>query len=120
MQDREQARLSSGEPGAVDYPPTRVAWYVTALLTATFIFSFVDRQILNLLVEPIQQDLDLSDTEVSLLQGLGFVATYILLSIPIGRLVDTRSRINIIAGGIAVWSVATAACAPTIGTTTSG
>lgn len=100
----------SGTAAGVGYPPAGIAWYVTLLLTVVFIFSFVDRQILNLLVGPIQQDLGLSDTEVSLLQGLGFVATYVLLSIPIGRLVDTRSRIGIIAGGIAVWSAATAAC----------
>ncbi|KGE03028.1 spinster family MFS transporter [Pseudohaliea rubra] len=93
-----------------DYPSPRRAWGVTLLLTVVFVFSFVDRQILNLLVGPIQQDLDLSDTQVSLLQGLGFVATYVLLSIPIGRLVDTRRRTSIIACGVAFWSFATAAC----------
>ena len=93
-----------------DYPSPRRAWGVTFLLTVVFVFSFVDRQILNLLVGPIQQDLDLNDTQVSLLQGFGFVATYVLLSIPIGRLVDTRRRISIIAFGVAFWSLATAAC----------
>lgn len=92
------------------YPSATSAWYVTFILTVAFVFSFIDRQILNLLVGPIQRDLNLNDTEISLLQGLGFVATYILLSIPVGRLVDTRNRTNIIAAGIAVWSVATAAC----------
>ena len=74
------------------YPSPRRAWRVTALLTLIFVFSFIDRQILNLLVGPIQQDLGLSDTQISLLQGPGFVATYVLLSVPIGRLVDTRGR----------------------------
>ncbi len=92
------------------YPSARHAWLVTGLLTLVFIFSFIDRQILNLLVGPIQRDLDLNDTEVSLLQGLGFVATYVLLSVPIGRLVDTRGRLRIIAAGVAIWSIATAAC----------
>lgn len=92
------------------YPSPRRAWGVTFLLTVVFVFSFVDRQILNLLVGPIQQDLNLNDTQVSLLQGFGFVATYVLLSIPIGRLVDTRRRISIIAFGVAFWSLATAAC----------
>lgn len=95
---------------ATEYPSPRRAWTVTGLLTVVFVFSFVDRQILNLLVGPIQKDLGLSDTEVSLLQGFGFVATYVLLSIPIGRLVDTRRRISIIAFGVAFWSLATAAC----------
>ncbi len=101
---------SQPNPSEHEYPLPRTAWYVTGLLTVIFIFSFIDRQVLNLLVGPIQSDLKLSDTQVSLLQGLGFVATYVLLSIPLGRLVDTRKRINIIAGGIAVWSIATAAC----------
>ena len=92
------------------YPSPRRAWRVTALLTLIFVFSFIDRQILNLLVGPIQQDLGLSDTQISLLQGPGFVATYVLLSVPIGRLVDTRGRLTIIAAGVAIWSVATAAC----------
>lgn len=92
------------------YPSPWRAWRVTGLLTVIYVFSFVDRQVLNLLVGPIQSDLGLSDTEVSLLQGFGFVATYVLLSIPIGRLVDTRNRVTIIALGVAFWSVATAAC----------
>jgi MFS family permease len=110
MRSNERQSTGSDADSHTPYPSARVAWSVTALLTVAFVFSFVDRQILNLLVGPIQRDLNLTDTEISLLQGLGFVATYILLSIPIGRLVDTRSRIGIIAAGIAVWSVATAAC----------
>lgn len=92
------------------FPPPRRAWAVTIILTLAFVLSFIDRQILNLLVGPIQQDLLLSDTQVSLLQGFAFVATYVVLSIPIGRLVDTRRRMSILAGGIAFWSLATAAC----------
>lgn len=49
----------------------RRAWLASALLTLIFVFSFIERQILNLLVGPIQRDLDLSDTQMSLLQGLG-------------------------------------------------
>jgi len=92
------------------YPSARRAWAVTLLLTVAFVFSFIDRQILNLLVGPIQDDLGFTDTQVSMLQGFAFVATYVLLSVPIGRLVDTRRRVSILAGGIAFWSLATAAC----------
>ena len=62
----------------------RAAWWALILLTATYTFSFVDRQIINLLVDPIRADLSLSDSEVSFLQGLAFVMPYVLLSIPIG------------------------------------
>ncbi|PLW83778.1 MFS transporter [Kineobactrum sediminis] len=72
--------------------------------------SFIDRQIVNLLVEPIQADLAISDTQVSLLQGFAFILTYILFSIPLGRLADTHSRKWIVAGGVLFWSLATAAC----------
>lgn len=92
------------------YPGPGLAWYVTFLLTCAYMLSFVDRQILNLLVEPIRKDLAISDTQISLLQGFAFVATYILFSIPLGRLVDTGRRTFLIAGGITFWSLATAAC----------
>lgn len=113
-QDGKRSPAPATTPATGDgqhrYPSPRRAWLATALLTLIFVFSFIDRQILNLLVGPIQQDLGLNDTQMSLLQGLGFVATYVLLSVPIGRLVDTRGRLAIIAGGVAIWSVATAAC----------
>lgn len=95
---------------ADSYPSPSLAWYVTILLTVVFILSFVDRQILNLLVEPIQEDLGLTDTQFSLLQGFAFVGANVFVSIPLGRLVDTKRRTFIIAGGIFVWSLATAAC----------
>ena len=53
-------------------PSPRHAWWALALLTATYTFSFVDRQIVNLLVDPIRADFGLSDSQVSFLQGLAF------------------------------------------------
>ena len=88
----------------------RLAWYATILLTVTYTFSFIDRQIVNLLVEPIQADLLLSDTQISFLQGLAFVVPYLLFSVPIGRVVDTFSRIKVLIGGIIFWSVACIYC----------
>lgn len=85
-------------------------WYFLAVILAAYVLAFVDRQILNLLVEPIKRDLHLSDTQVSLLQGLAFALFLSLAALPIGRLVDTRRRITIVAVGIGFWSLATAAC----------
>ncbi|WP_241521080.1 spinster family MFS transporter [Kineobactrum sediminis] len=96
--------------GNAAYPPSPLAWRVTLLLTFAYMLSFIDRQIVNLLVEPIQADLAISDTQVSLLQGFAFILTYILFSIPLGRLADTHSRKWIVAGGVLFWSLATAAC----------
>lgn len=62
------------------------ALWALVLLTATYTFSFIDRQIINLLVDPIRTDLSLSDSQVSFLQGLAFALPYVILSIPRGVL----------------------------------
>ena len=59
----------------------RYAWYVVGLLTLANISSFIDRQILSLLVKPIKRDLYLSDTQVSLLMGLSFALFYTFLAL---------------------------------------
>lgn len=92
------------------WPSARAGWYATFVLTLAYTFSFVDRQVLNLLVEPIRADLDVSDTQISFLQGLGFVIPYVLMSIPVGRLVDVFDRIKVLIGGVAVWSITTFSC----------
>ena len=85
------------------------AWYVVILCMIAYIFSFVDRQILALLIEPIREDLQISDTQFSLLNGLAFSLFYATMGIPIARLADSRSRPAIIAAGVFLWSLATAA-----------
>ena len=93
-----------------DFPQPSVAWTTLAILFLAYVSSFVDRQIIGLLVEPIKADFQISDTEVSLLLGLSFAIFYCLVALPIGRLVDTRSRKNIVAVGITLWSFMTALC----------
>ena len=86
------------------------AWWALLLLTATYTFSFIDRQIINLLVDPIRADLSLSDSQVSFLQGLAFVLPYVILSIPLGRIVDRANRIRVLVFGILIWTVSCVAC----------
>ena len=88
----------------------RYAWFVVVILMLAYVISFVDRQILNLLVGPIRRDLAISDTQMSLLMGFSFAIFYTLCGIPLGRMADTKSRRGIIAAGLVFWSVATAAC----------
>jgi MFS family permease len=95
---------------ATPWPSPLRGWYVTIVLLIGFTFSFIDRQVLNLLVEPIRADLDISDTQISFLQGLAFVLTYVSMSVPIGRMVDRFNRIAIMVAGVLVWSVTTVAC----------
>ena len=88
----------------------RGPWFTVGVLTAANSFAFLDRQVLGLLIEPVRADLGLTDTEISVLIGFAFAIFYSVFGIPIGRLVDARSRRLIIAVGITVWSLATAAC----------
>src|SRR5262249_56351261 len=83
---------------------------VVGVLTFIYMFSFIDRQILNLLVAPIRRDLGISDTKMSGLMGPAFVCSYILFGILFGRLTDSKSRRAIIALGLAAWSLFTAGC----------
>ncbi|AXO62920.1 MFS transporter [Ectopseudomonas oleovorans] len=92
------------------YPSSARAWATVAILMVAYVLSFVDRQILNLLVEPIRRDLAINDTQMSLLMGLSFALFYTVCGIPLGRVADTRSRRGLIAVGILFWSAATAAC----------
>ena len=105
--------MSSQPVGDPPYPNQAYAWYVIFVLVLAYTFSFVDRQILALLVGPIKADLELSDTMFSLLGGIAFASFYTLLGLPIGRLADRRSRRGIIIVGITIWSLMTAVCGMT-------
>ena len=83
--------------------------YVILLLTMAATLSFIDRQILNVMIGPIKRDLGgLSDTEISLIIGLAFSLVYSLATWPLARLADRSSRRNIIVAGIFCWSAMTA------------
>ena len=94
-------------------PSLAYAWLVVAILMLAYVFSFVDRQILSLLVGPIRRDLGISDTQMSLLLGFSFAVFYTLMGIPLGRLADRTSRRGLIAAGLLVWSAMTALCGAT-------
>ncbi len=93
-----------------DGPPKnlRYAWYVVAVLMLIYVSSFIDRQILALLVGPMKRDLHLSDTQMGLLMGFSFAIFYTLLGIPAGVLADRSNRRRVIGWGIAIWSIMTA------------
>jgi MFS family permease len=110
-----QSSLLSAPPelvGTVEppWPRRRYAWQVVAVLTAAYTLSFIDRQVLGLVLEPIRRDLLLSDTQVSLLAGTAFAIFYVTLGLPLGRIADRANRRNLIIGGVLLWSLMTAAC----------
>lgn len=86
------------------------AWWAVFVLFLAYTLSYIDRMIISLMVEPLRADLNLSDTQISLLQGLAFAIFYTSMAIPIAALADRRSRTAIVSIGIAFWSAMTAAC----------
>ena len=90
------------------YPSTVVAWSTVLLLTSAYVLSFVDRYILNLLIEPIKADLGFTDSEIGLLTGVAFGFLYATAGLPIGWLADRKRRTWIVAAGVFIWSAATA------------
>ena len=89
--------------------PLRTTLWV---LLIVYIFNFLDRQIVNILAEPISRDLGLNDTQIGLMTGVAFAAFYTLLGIPIARYADSpkTNRVGLIAGALVVWSAMTAVC----------
>jgi MFS family permease len=96
------------EPDA--YPPLRHGAYVIGVLLLAWMVAFLDRQVLSLLVDELRAGLGLSDTQISLLQGLAFVLFFSVAALPIGWSVDRHNRRNIILAGIIVWCVGTFCC----------
>lgn len=93
-----------------DYPNQTYAWYVVVILFLAFTVSYIDRQIMSLLVEPMKADLGISDSKIGLLQGAAFTIFYTFAGIPLGRLADKKNRRNIIVVGMFLWSLMTATC----------
>ena len=84
------------------------AYYVLALLWLVYVFNFVDRQVLAILLEPIKKDLGASDTAMGFLSGFAFALFYTVAGIPIARWADRGTRRTIITIGLALWSGMTA------------
>lgn len=89
-------------------PSNAYAWYATVILTVAFTFSYIDRQILGVMVEPIRRDLNITDTQFSYLQGAAFAIAFTIFTVPAGWLTDRVSRSRLMAGGVFVWSMMTA------------
>jgi MFS family permease len=106
--DVETVKSQVAQPG-LGISPMR-AWMTVLICMFGYLISFIDRQILTLLIGPIGNDLDLSDLQFGLLSGLAFSIFYGLLGLPIAGLADRHSRPMVISVGMVIWSTATAAC----------
>ncbi len=95
---------------ALAWPRPAQAWWAVSVFAIGLMFNFLDRGVIGLLVQPIKHDLHLSDTRIGLLMGPAFIIFYVVLGLPIARLVDSRSRRAIIGVGVVLWSMTTALC----------
>jgi MFS family permease len=82
---------------------------VLGVLLAVYVLNFLDRQIVSILAEEIKADLGLADAEIGFLYGTAFAVFYALFGIPLGRLADVWNRRSLIALGLGLWSLLTAA-----------
>jgi MFS family permease len=98
------------EAAAEAWPSRPYAWYVVVMLMISYAFSIIDRTGMGLLVQPIEADLHITDSQMGLLQGVAFAIFYSVLGLPIGYLTDRVNRRSLIALGIWVWSAATICC----------
>jgi MFS family permease len=100
--------METAQPAAAGTSPL-YARYVLALFVLANGFNFLDRQILSILIDPIEAELGISDTAMGFLTGPAFAFFYTFAGIPLARLADRGSRVALMAWGIALWSALTAA-----------
>ena len=96
MSDKPDAQFRIGE----------AAW-VVILMSVCFGFSYLDRNVLTILTEPIRYSLSLTDTQLGVLGGFAFSVFFFLGGLPLAWLIDRTNRIRLTAGCIFIWSVAT-------------
>jgi MFS family permease len=110
MATQPSATEAAAGSDSSSYPSSFTAWYSVSVLMLMYVFSFIDRTTISLLVEPMKRDLHITDTQIGMLQGLAFALLYTFLGLPIARLSDRHSRRAIIAGGVFIWSIMAALC----------
>jgi MFS family permease len=96
---------------AADACTGRYKWYVAAVLCLAHTVAIIDRFVMVLVTEPIRAGMDLTDTQLGLLQGTGFAFLYCGFAVPLGAVADATNRRNLIMLGLAVWSMAVVAAA---------
>ena len=89
--------------------------YVLGVLVVAYIFNTIDRGVVGIVAPLMRQDLGLSDTQLGLLGGPAFAFFYAFMGIPIARLADRWSRVNVLSIAVGLWSAATAACGAALG-----
>jgi predicted MFS family arabinose efflux permease len=89
---------------------TRYRTWLVGVLLVLGILNFADRAILSVLAQPIKEDLLLTDTDLGMLQGLGFAILYAVLGLPLGWMAERVNRKALLGVCVAAWSFMTAVC----------
>ncbi|REK03211.1 MAG: MFS transporter [Acidobacteria bacterium] len=97
-------------PAAAEPPGDARAWGVVVVLMLIYVNSFLDRSILSLLVDPIRDSLQISESQMGFLMGPAFAVFYIVAGIPLGRLADLVARKWLVFWGQLAWSVMSVGC----------
>lgn len=84
--------------------------YIVFVFFLCFVFSYVDRQIVSILVQPLKATLRLSDVQIGMLQGIAFTVCYATAGVFVAKLVDKSNRVRLVAVCVAIWAVSTAMC----------
>ncbi len=82
--------------------------YAMLILAVVYMFNFIDRQILAILLPAIRDEFQVGDTVLGLLTGTAFALFYVTLGIPIAQVADRWNRRNLVAAALAIWSGMTA------------
>lgn len=114
MNDHRPVNDGAEEPGSIGArlraEPSTYAWVVLMLLTLTNVLSFMDRYLVNILAQPIKEDLGISDAQIGLLTGFAMSISYSVVGLPLARLSERHNRVAIITASVLAWSAMTALC----------
>jgi MFS family permease len=107
--DVDSSTAESGQKsGAANTAFSAHAIYALVLLTAIYALNFLDRTVINILIDPIKHAFQVSDAVMGFISGFGFVILYSILAAPVARWADRSNRRNIITYGLVIWSGMTA------------
>lgn len=101
---------SSDRPGVADSRPSSSRGLVLGMLCLVYVLNFLDRQLVSILAKPIQDSLQITDSELGRITGFYFALFYCFIAIPVGWLADRTNRVKVLAIACGLWSAATAAC----------
>lgn len=86
------------------------AWFVLGVLCFIYIFNFLDRQLMSILIESIKRDTGFTDSQMGMMTGFYFALFYTVFGVIVGAIADRTSRKYILGAGAILWSIFTALC----------